>query len=154
MLEGSRFATGAGVGPGVLEIGAGVSRTGPGVLAERGQGCSPPTASPGAGSVSEPGSGLSFDSMITSMDPSEIEVASSSSGPTAASPVPEGGFVDIPDTLLGGRASSVSGGDVKRMTRKSKNDGWFVVCFVVCFVACFVAKTFDTPGAGLYGPAA
>jgi hypothetical protein len=38
--------------------------------------------------------------------------------PTAASPVPEGDFVVIPGTLLGGEASSFSGGDVKLMTRK------------------------------------
>jgi hypothetical protein len=116
-LDGSRFVRGAGV----LRVGAGVFvSTGAGVSSEIGKGVSlEAEGDPGAGSVNDCGGCPEASRSTVSMPSStSVAVASSSSDPTAANPVPEGGFVVIPDTLLGDEASSVSGGDVKLMTQK------------------------------------
>jgi hypothetical protein len=108
--------------------GAGVFvRMGEGVLVERGGGVASEMGSgvsleeagdPGAGRVNDGGCPEASRSTVSMPSSSSVAVPSSSSDPTAANPVPEGGFVVIPDTLLGGEASPVSGGDVKLMTRK------------------------------------
>jgi hypothetical protein len=118
-LLASRFVSGAGV---FVRIGEGVPvEKGGGVAREIGSGVSVEgvaEAVPGAGKVRDGGGCPELSRSTVSMPSSSSPAASSSSDPTAANPVPEGGFVVIPDTLLGGEASPVSGGDVKLMTRK------------------------------------
>jgi len=118
------------------ETGAGVSMTtGSGVSSDTGSGvftdiatskdtCGPPKESETGSSATSSRMSPIASSMESREGWAFVEVGEGGGssltpwwGSTAANPDPEGGFVDIPVTLLGAEASSVFGGDVKLMTQ-------------------------------------